>query len=50
MKIEVVKKMLGGMMYRASINQKGVKCSIITGCRKKAITMCWHEYMIALRG
>lgn len=37
-----------GIMYRASIKQKGVSVSILCKSRKEALTRCWHEYRIYL--
>lgn len=36
---------LTGIMYRASIKQKGVATSYTCKNRMKAIIMCWQNYM-----
>lgn len=37
---------LTGLMYRASIKQKGVATSYTCKNRMEAITVCWHNFKI----
>lgn len=39
-----------GLYYQASIKQRGVSVSIICQSRKEALTRCWHEFCMAIKG